>query len=333
MQKVILENPEKILLIRTDRIGDLVTTTPAIRAVRKKFPEAKIDFLASNLNHLALAANPYLDNIYVLHHKHFWTWPLLVHRLRKQKYDAIICFNGFSSKAAFFSAQAGGRQSFGLTKAKYAKYFNHPFTADQHMHATIGNLNFLELIGIPDDGVDMDYFVPAGALSLVDSSYPKPAGSRRIAVFIGNAKKVDTRWPTDKFAELVGRLLAGPILKENPNSEIFLIYGPLEEPFLEMFPPHPQLKKFKGNLVELGAFLKSCDFLVTSSSGPWHISAAVGTPTIGIISKFNYDCWRPLGESHRFVRLDSGEKDIRPIPVDAVYKEIESFLNASRKTD
>ncbi len=333
MQKVILENPEKILLIRTDRIGDLVTTTPAIRAVRKRFPEAKIDFLASNLNHLALAANPYLDNIYVLHHKHFWTWPLLVHRLRKQKYDAIICFNGFSSKAAFISAQAKGKQSFGLTKARYAKYFNHPFPADEHAHAAIANLNFLGRLGIPDDGVEMDYFVPAEALALMDSSYPKQAGGRRIAVFIGNAKKVDTRWPTDKFAELAGRLLEGPTLKENPNSKIFLIYGPLEEPFLEMFPPHPQLKKFKGNLVELGAFLKSCDFLVTSSSGPWHISAAVGTPTIGIISKFNYDCWRPLGESHRFVRLDSGDKDIRPITVDAVYKEIESFLNASRKTD
>ena len=56
---------KKILLLRTDRIGDMLITTPCFRALRRAYPEARLDVLASELNRIAIEGNPDINNIYM----------------------------------------------------------------------------------------------------------------------------------------------------------------------------------------------------------------------------------------------------------------------------
>ena len=55
----------KLILVRTDRIGDMLVTTPCIRAIRQALPEVRLDMLASAHNVPAIYGNPYLDNIHL----------------------------------------------------------------------------------------------------------------------------------------------------------------------------------------------------------------------------------------------------------------------------
>ena len=315
---------KKILLIRSDRLGDLLAITPAIRAVRSYFKDARIDFLASDINVEAIRVNPHIDNVYVLKQRGPLSWPRLVWQIRRQNYDIVLCFNGGSSKAALFTWLAGAGTSFGKVGIgrKFSKYFDHFFIPDNKLHITRANLAFLGKFGIPSAGEKMEFVLPDDARKNAATRFPR-SERKRLAVFIGNAKKIHSRWPAEKFAVLVEKILA-----TYGSLEIFLLYGKAEIPLLSYFKPHDRLKMFNGNLVEAAAFLATCDALLTSSSGPWHLAAAVDTPTMSIISRFNYDFWRPLEGRNYFVVQDDDQNndDVRTIKIEPVLKMVEDFI-------
>lgn len=117
----------------------------------------------------------------------------------------------------------------------------------------------------------------------------------------------------------------------HPSLEIYLIYSKDEAPLLSSFKPHENLHFFSGNLMQAAAFLTSCDALLTSSSGPWHLAAAVGTPTLGIISQFSYTFWRALEGEHFFVlppNTQAEDKDVRPIEIEPVLEMVQNFFKA-----
>ena len=80
----------KLILIRTDRIGDMLVTTPCIRAIRQALPDIRLDMLASAHNSPAICGNPYLDGIHVFDRRHPLSWGKLVSRLRAERYDAAL---------------------------------------------------------------------------------------------------------------------------------------------------------------------------------------------------------------------------------------------------
>jgi len=55
----------KVLLVRNDNLGDLICTTPAIEALRKKYSKAKIDIVVNSYNYLGIRNNPFVDKIYI----------------------------------------------------------------------------------------------------------------------------------------------------------------------------------------------------------------------------------------------------------------------------
>jgi ADP-heptose:LPS heptosyltransferase len=313
---------KKVLLIRSDRLGDFLAITPVIRAVRAYFKDARIDFLASDISAEAAQANPHLDNVYVLRQRSPFSWPGLVRQLRKQRYDLILCLNAESSKAAFFTWCAGAAQSYGWAGiSKYAKYFDHFFLSKKYAHITKNQLSCLGKLGIPSAGEALELPVPVEAKECACAGHPRIPGKKRLAVFIGNAKKLHSRWPTEKFA-----LLAEILLSVHPDLEIYIVHGKAEVPLLALFQEQDRLKLFSANLMETAAFLITCDALLTSSSGPWHMAAAVGTPTLGIVCRYNYDNWRPLEGRHYFVLPDNDSKDVRPVEIEPVRKMVEDFL-------
>jgi ADP-heptose:LPS heptosyltransferase len=258
--------------------------------------------------------------VYVLEHRRLHTWPELLWRLRAQKYDLILCLNGDSFKAALFTRLAGAKASFACTGARprYAGYFDQALATVPDKHITRSGLDFFSKLGIPPAGEGMELVIPEAVRGKAVARYPK-SKKKRLAVFIGNARKVHSRWPAEKFAQVVQDLLA-----THENLEIFLLCGPDELPLLTQFTPHKRLETVTEKLMDCAAFLTTCDALLTSSSGPWHVAAAVGTPTLGIISRYNYEIWRPLEGEHRFV-LEEG-KDVRGIEVAPVREMVEESL-------
>ena len=76
----------KFLIIRFSSIGDIVLTTPVIRCLRKKYPEAEIHYLTKQAFRGIVATNPYIDKVHILAD----SFELMLHELKIEEYDYII---------------------------------------------------------------------------------------------------------------------------------------------------------------------------------------------------------------------------------------------------
>ena len=94
------ENISSILVVRSDKIGDVVLTTPAIAALRKKYPEAKITGVVSTTASEVYRSNPHLNGSIILDpqlYSGFFGFWRLVRRLRAEKADAAVVFHDIGS--------------------------------------------------------------------------------------------------------------------------------------------------------------------------------------------------------------------------------------------
>lgn len=331
-----LLNSRKLLLVRTDRIGDMLVTTPCIRAVRRALPHAHIDMLASAHNMPAIQGNPWLDNILIYDRKHPLTWPGLVARLRAEKYDAAFVFNSNSRSASFLIALSGIPERVGfsgppLRHGRVAWGFGGVYTLlpqGKSVQVTLDMLEKLESLGIAADLPHMDFIVPEALTQSMRQRFPVGSGRRRLALFIGNIKKVMKRWPPEKFRELASRLLA-----DEEDLEIAVLTGPSDRPLLQAFSgmEHPRLMYFTGStLQESGAFLQTCCALVAGSSGPTHVAAALDIPVLSVTTRYSATVWGTLGKYDANVTPESDTPDMRGIPMEPVEAMIRSFLKEER---
>ena len=115
--------PKKVLMIRMDRLGDALITTPAIRAFSTLFPEIQLDFLARTLNAPALRNNPYIHTLYQCRERHFFKKLALIGKLRKQ-YTDILIMNGTSRSDAFIATLLAPQYMWGFPVERTKRFFS-----------------------------------------------------------------------------------------------------------------------------------------------------------------------------------------------------------------
>ncbi len=120
-------NPQKILVIRRDNIGDLVLTTPALTALRTHFPEARIDVLVNDYNAPVLAGNPDIDRVWAYRKgKHrapgesiLSVWlatAAMMWRIRREHYDVAILATPTVSPSSYkFARHVGAKRAIAAT--------------------------------------------------------------------------------------------------------------------------------------------------------------------------------------------------------------------------
>lgn len=326
----------KLLLVRTDRIGDLLVSTPCIRALRQALPDTRLELLASALNAPAVAGNPHLDAVHVYQPRRPWTWPGLISRLRG--FDATLVLNSHSRSACLLARLAGSPQRIGFSGlppdkwrelTSYARVYTWMAEGGSDENIILNMLERLQSLGIPASSAHLDFTVPAATAEAVRRRFPPTPGRLRLAVFVGNIKKVQNRWPVEKFRELVLRLLA-----TEADLDVAVLAGPADRPLLGAFVDldQPHLMRFVGQtLQETGAFLQTCCGLVAGSSGPTHVAAALDVPILSVVTRHNATVWRTLGPRDRAVTPDDDARDMRGIPVEPVEAMIRAFLAEERE--
>lgn len=315
---------KKILLLRMDRIGDMFCTTPALRAIRQAYPDARIDMVASPGNRAVVADNPDIDRLFLFPLKQFWLWPLHFLKYRLARYDMVVALNGQSKTTARLAKFANAPVCVGTWYRATEQYYKDTVRYRPGEHTIEFQLRTAEAIGAPSDDTAMVFPVSDALKGAARTRYPRREGKQRVAMFIGNAKKVDTRWPEDRFAELAQRLIA------RGDVEIHVIAGPGDEGLLTPFTWTEDCVLYPGgSLQELGAFLSTCDLFVTSSSGPMHLAAAVDTPMVAILADYTYECWRPLSDIHTIVQSHQEGVQVGTVGVDEVFVAVTARLDGA----
>jgi len=307
--------PKRILMSRTDRLGDVVLSTPAIKALREACPNIFISFMVQPYARDIVDGNPYLDEVIVFDKKGAHRGVLgalkLVSILKRRRFDiALILHPTVRVHVATFLAGIPERigynkkMGFLLTKRMpHAKQLG-------EKHESEYTLDVLRAIGIQAD--DKALFVPVNrkAVEAIDNRLCSN-GVKKDDIIVGihpGASCPSKRWIPERFAELADRIvdefgakvvvMAGPSDRELGNKVSSLISG--------------NAINLAGSVPvkELVALLKRCALFVSNDSGPVHIAAAVSTPVISIFGRnekgLSPKRWRPLGKDDIVIHKDVG---------------------------
>ena len=351
--------PKKVLMIRMDRLGDALITTPAIRAFATLFPEIQLDFLARTLNAPALRNNPYIHTLYQSKEKNIFNKLALVSNLRKQ-YTDILVMNGSSRSDAFIAKLLAPQHMWGFPVERTKRFFatcptpqlpqaiaEDAFVQEHALqqHIIAHTLAVVELFAqqygrslaqllsqhcTAKQLFSLDFSLPTRKDYHLTITPPSQStqyieNNKRLAIFIGNAKKNETRWQLEKFIALVETLLT-----TQHNIAIFLILGKDEKKLLQQskkkFPQSPRCFCVEGSLEAIGKFLQSVDLFITSSTSLTHIAAALNIPTLHLHGLYVYTVWRPIGPMHHFICSNDSGVNVHSIPVDVVLQKVQSLL-------
>lgn len=307
--------PMRILIIRTDRIGDVALSTPAIKALREAYPNSYIAFMVRPYAREVVEGNPYLDEVILYDkdgiHKGFFSTLLFALRMRKKKFDTAVILHP-TNRAHIIAFAAGIPARIGLDRKLpfllTRKIKDEKFLGQKHeMEYT---LDILKSIGV--EARDKNLYVPVRESDKASiESKLSQAGVKNsdllLAVHPG-ASCPSKRWPLDRFASLIDRL------KDNYDVGIIVVSGPEERTQIQ------ELKKalessiidFSGrtSVGELAALLKRCSLFISNDSGPVHIATAVGTPSVVIFGRkqpgLSPKRWGPTGNGDVALHKDEG---------------------------
>jgi heptosyltransferase-3 len=286
--------PEKILVLQIRRLGDVLLTTPLLRALRHLFPQARLDFLSEAANHVVLADNPHLTRL--------WTYPVpggpvrvlaLARALSRERYDVSVDTLG-DPRSAMIGFLAGARLRIGFDVRIPRRWAYHRVVRrDPSKYTVDRKLDLVRWLGEVPLDLRPEYRVPEAARAEAAGLWTKLGiEGRRVAALSPVSRKKEKRWDPRAFAAVADRL-AGE------GFAILLLWGPGEEsqasavaaamraePVLGGAPPVPQL----------AAMLERASVLVGNDNGMKHLAVAVETPSVAVHTVSSARSWNPPGD-------------------------------------
>ncbi len=301
--------PHRLLVIDLDNVGDLLLATPAIRALRHRFPEAVLDALVTDYAAPALKGNPHIDEILTcdkgIAMGALWRRAHLAWRIRRRRYDVGVILEahwGYASFAELLLVLAGVPRRIGRDVGKHRSFLTERVSVRQQ-HWTDCYLDVVARLGALSDGRHMDFSVGSADLAAAENWVMAHGLERHPPIILfpgGNLHLISRRWGAQGFAvvgEALGRSLGAPVVIVGNTED-----AALADDLLRLMTV--QAASAAGMLSWGGtaALLRQCRLFITNDSGPMHLAAAVGTPTVAIFGPTDPGVYGPRGIPHEIVR-------------------------------
>jgi len=321
---------KRILVVKLDHIGDFITTMPALRRLKTLFPQAELHVLAARASLTLAALEPAIDEM----HEFNFFFAKSAKGQRKLAQKELSALRARLAPYHFDLALDLRRQgdtrevlrSTGATwLAGFDQRYQHPWLdlsvdwegdiARHSKRAHIGDalLQFVEAIGVmcrtdrhvmASQGSIAEARRRISTLPAIQAITPDLYANRLICVHPG-AGNENKQWPNQHFAGLIDLLIEGQ------DASIVMIGGPDEVSVAESVLADVRRKERvhmlvgKTRLADLPHVLSACELYVGNDSGPKHMAAALGVPTIGIHSG-TVDAmeWGPVGPAAVALRRD-----------------------------
>jgi ADP-heptose:LPS heptosyltransferase len=331
---ITLPTDARILVVKLATIGDLLLATPALRALRESYPQARIDLLVTPSSAGLLDDWDVIDNVLVLD-KYLFDYPQqllknpvnllklrpLWHTLRDGQYDAVLLMHHLTlffgrQKHQLLMRATGAKWRVGLDNGH--GWFLNVRVKDRGfgaLHEADYNLALAEAVGAHTG--DRRLTLPLSeeerlrAHQLVfGNDLPSDAARPIIAMHPGSGGySTARRWEPGRFARLADTLY------HDIGGQFVLVGGPeeteLHERILRAMQSGIPARSLagQGSIRVTGAILELADLFIGNDAGPMHLATAVGTPTVAIFGLSNWKAWGPYtggapGHLATVVRLD-----------------------------
>jgi len=346
----------KVLIVKVSALGDVVHALPVLPYLKSVDPNMEIDWLVEESFAPLLDGHPLIQRVHRLRTK---AWRKsgsveavrgtlrLAGELRRERYDVVLDLQG-NSKSGLSTLLAGAPRRFGSDKAA-AREWPNLLATNLKVHLGADSLHISErslavaraaFPGGTDCRPAGPLCVDPSALARVESLLAgKGMVGQPVVIFHYGTTWRTKLWALENWQQLVVRLCEEglrPLLTWGNDEELAAVTA------ISAASSGRSIVWPRGTLPELVALLDCADLVVGGDTGPVHVAAAVGTPTVSLFRVTDARRNAPRGEEH--IRLQSSlncspclRKDCRrngecsvSITVDAVYDAILSLLGKAR---
>ncbi len=297
MKKFKPKEINKILCIKPRGIGDIVLSTIILDNLISYFPKVKIDFLTETFAKDAVENNPLVNKVLTIERTEF---PLKVaYRIRKEKYNLILDLwsNPRSAQITFLSG-VKYRVGFGYRGRKYA--YNILATSERGKHHSAEhNLELLNALSIPIISKNIHYYV-SNEDDLFGKEFVRNNFSNNdyIIGIIPSGGWQSKRCDASMWVKIC------KAISEKIKSKFLIIWGPGDEEdanFIRNNLSDLSVLSPKTSVKQMSGLINNCNLIIANDSGPMHISAALGVPTIGLFGPTDPKSHRPFSELSDYV--------------------------------
>jgi lipopolysaccharide heptosyltransferase I len=307
------QSPQNILLIKLSSLGDVIHALPALRTLRKLYPKAHIAWIVEEKCKDLLYNNPDLDELIVVRIRHWrrhWnlqSWREFKTSLKKirGRFDLVIDMQGLIKTGVIaFLTQAPRIVGFDKhdCRERPNAWFTHekiPFMGKK-VHVVDRYLSMIQALGAETVSGEFPLVVPEAAEARIDAYWKaNPELSAKPVVAIHHGVGFPTkRWPMERFAQL------GDRITQELGFNVLFTWGPGEEEAVKKLSSLMKEKHWvspKNSMHESIAMLKRMSLCIGCDTGPMHLSAAQGVPTVTLFGPTNPVYSRPHGSNHEVV--------------------------------
>jgi len=295
----------RILFIRIDRVGDLVLSTPAIRALKEGFPSSELTVLAGPAAAPLLKHSPHAVNVIVYDRSRgFRAKAALAKDLRRMQFDlAVDPYDDRELETAWIAGASGAPLRIGYPcggrEALLTQVVKRP-EPDQHIIETV--LGVLKPLGIPTGSFLPEIFLTASEVESARRWLAQQGSDTGAFVAIHPGAFYETqRWPAEYYAALADRIM------ETNRLKVILFGGPGDEEIVDRILSLTKTRIVRCVTADIRSFaarLSQCRLLVCNNSGPLHVGAALGVPTVSFMGPTVRQRWYPRGDRHTVLRID-----------------------------
>ncbi|MDD5262146.1 MAG: glycosyltransferase family 9 protein [Methylacidiphilales bacterium] len=304
----------RILVIRRNRMGDMIYTLPLLHAIRKRHPTARLAVACDAAGAPIAKASGSVDEVIVL--KPSWNrWiGIFKNAARLQDYDCVIAAKGgYDKRLAVLVRLTNAPQRIGFARqtGRPCRFYAHAVNPPENPHGEHQietQLRLLAPLGIQDATPDLHLNIPPEsrdrARQILQS---QPFLSHPGFVLINISCNRPVKFNDEDYAALIGSLL------KNTDYAVGIVCAPADRDraqrvVLRVGRDRAAVADTPESL-DLAALLQQAAFFITPEGGAAHLSAATQTPTL-VLWSGHYQKWRPRGERHILVEAVDGESSI-----------------------
>ena len=326
----------KVLIISSTGMGDSLWGTPGIRALKKTYPEVRIDLVVNKTWKPLFEFNPYLNKIFEFH-EHWYQQLIMGFQLFNRTYDAILIFH---ANRNFKRVLPWLRSS----PIWYHQNFNwlpesHRVKIDAIVHGIQRRLIMLEKIGVSSDGGQMEIYFDEDTVGKAQKLLHTHGFNIKKYVYLNLGAAVESRrWRVDRFTTLARHIL------DETSWNIIIGGGPNEKlrvhSILNQLNSSRVMEVCDQPLLVNAYIISKARLMVTADTGPMHIGFTTKTPVVALFGTIS-----PVGSGpheipenlYRIIEVDREKSDCieKPesddflfsrITVDRVWGQVKNLL-------
>ncbi|MBF0619801.1 MAG: glycosyltransferase [Candidatus Omnitrophica bacterium] len=342
-----------ILVIKLSAVGDIILATASLKALRDRFPDARICCLSGREGATVLHGCPYIDDVVVYDYrvkdKGFFGFWRILSKLRRYRFDKVIDFQN-NNRSHLMGFLCLPRASYGYKNQKLGFLLTDGIPDDDpNIQPVRHQFRVLEKLGIEySDAVRLKITLRPDdheyARELLHGSWIDEKAHTIVGINIAASEKwASKNWPVENIAALCDMLAAD-------NIRVIITGMEKDNVFVRnlaaVMKSKPSVFVGKTTLMQLAALISYCKVYITPDSAPLHVAASVGVPVISLFGPTNPERHVPPGETIRVMRKTmpcvpcykaeckskNGPTCMRDITPYEVYLEVMRLLGREVKT-